>query len=317
MSSQRQDTGSALQRPLTAHRAADADGCTTSSRGEQPVLPGAVDRVLRDISQASAAERVMPGALLDGYLAALWTVARTGSRLSGEQEASCRRLGGEAAATGLELLELVDLYMTASRRVRETLPVVAAYTPFGVALGAAWPRPASTPGWPGRRRPCPSEERRNSPPSNSSTREPPWAWSCSPRWWSTPAPAVQRLPLAPHPGLAGPLALVRRPPDGRPRLRPGHPAVPALGPGRGRGTGLGCYLGVVLTCFLAWQLLTGAGALLAGVLPAQLPLEMAAPLTFLLLLLPTHSGAVDPVSQRQYSSGVPHSADEGYSEVER
>src|SRR5919206_4954874 len=81
MSSRRQDTGSAIQRPLTAHHAADADGCTTSSRGEQPVLPGAVDRVLRHISQASAAERVMPGALLDGHLAALWTVARTGSRL--------------------------------------------------------------------------------------------------------------------------------------------------------------------------------------------------------------------------------------------
>ena len=47
---------------------------------------------------------------------------------------------------------------------------------------------------------------------------------------------------------------------------------------------------------------------------SQLPLEMAAPLTFLLLLLPTR---VDPVSQRRYSGGVPHSGDEGYSEVER
>ncbi len=46
------------------------------------------------------------------------------------------------------------------------------------------------------------------------------------------------------------------------------------------------YLGVGLTLWVAWQLITGAGALLAGVLPASLRLELAAPLTFLLLLLP-------------------------------
>lgn len=46
------------------------------------------------------------------------------------------------------------------------------------------------------------------------------------------------------------------------------------------------YLGVGLTLWAAWQLLTGAGMVLAGMLPASLRLELAAPLTFLLLLLP-------------------------------
>ena len=67
--------------------------------------------------EASADEHGMPAALLNGYLAALWVVARTGRRLSGDEEASCRRLGGEAAAAGLALPALVDLYMTASRRL--------------------------------------------------------------------------------------------------------------------------------------------------------------------------------------------------------
>jgi predicted branched-subunit amino acid permease len=38
--------------------------------------------------------------------------------------------------------------------------------------------------------------------------------------------------------------------------------------------------------WVAWLLLTAAGALLAGGLPAALPLDLAAPLSFLLLLLP-------------------------------
>jgi predicted branched-subunit amino acid permease len=38
--------------------------------------------------------------------------------------------------------------------------------------------------------------------------------------------------------------------------------------------------------WVAWMVLTGVGALLAGVLPASLHLDLAAPLTFLLLLLP-------------------------------
>jgi branched chain amino acid efflux pump len=49
---------------------------------------------------------------------------------------------------------------------------------------------------------------------------------------------------------------------------------------------LAYYLSVGLTLWVAWLLLTGAGVLLAGSLPAALPLDLAAPLSFLLLLLP-------------------------------
>ncbi|MGY1707414.1 PucR family transcriptional regulator [Geodermatophilus sp. SYSU D00697] len=84
--------------------------------------PDAVDRVAREVAEASAGEHGMPVALLDGYLTALWTVARTGRRLSVEEERACRRLGGEAAAAGLALPSVVDLYMTASRRLWPRLP---------------------------------------------------------------------------------------------------------------------------------------------------------------------------------------------------
>jgi predicted branched-subunit amino acid permease len=46
------------------------------------------------------------------------------------------------------------------------------------------------------------------------------------------------------------------------------------------------YLTSGLVLWTAWMTLTGAGVLLAGVLPDSLHLELAAPLTFLLLLLP-------------------------------
>jgi predicted branched-subunit amino acid permease len=49
---------------------------------------------------------------------------------------------------------------------------------------------------------------------------------------------------------------------------------------------MGYYTGVGVTLWSAWLLLTGLGMLLAGVLPAGLWLDLAAPLTFLLLLLP-------------------------------
>lgn len=49
----------------------------------------------------------------------------------------------------------------------------------------------------------------------------------------------------------------------------------------------GYYFGVGLSAWTAWQILTGAGVVLADVLPSALPLGLAAPLTFLLLLLPT------------------------------
>lgn len=53
---------------------------------------------------------------------------------------------------------------------------------------------------------------------------------------------------------------------------------------------LAYYLAVGLTLWTAWQLLTAAGTVLAGALPATLRLELAAPLTFLLLLLPMLTG---------------------------
>ncbi|MCE0766831.1 AzlC family ABC transporter permease [Pseudonocardia kujensis] len=50
------------------------------------------------------------------------------------------------------------------------------------------------------------------------------------------------------------------------------------------------YLTVGVTLYTAWQLLTGAGVLLGGLLPQWLHVELAAPLTFLLLLLPMLTG---------------------------
>ena len=94
--------------------------------GDAGALPDAVDEAVGEVTEVSAHEHGMPAALLDGYLIALWMVARTGRRLSGEEEASCRRLGGEAAAAGVALPALVDLYMTASRRLWPRLPDVVA-----------------------------------------------------------------------------------------------------------------------------------------------------------------------------------------------
>jgi sugar diacid utilization regulator len=94
--------------------------------GEPEKLPTGVDRVVREVTQSSAAEHGMPVTLLDGYLAALWTVAHTGGRLSLEEEATCRRLGGDGGAAGVGLPGLVDLYMTASRRLWPKLPELVA-----------------------------------------------------------------------------------------------------------------------------------------------------------------------------------------------
>jgi predicted branched-subunit amino acid permease len=49
---------------------------------------------------------------------------------------------------------------------------------------------------------------------------------------------------------------------------------------------LGYYVGIALTGWAGWQVATGVGVLLARTLPTALPLDLAAPLTFLLLLLP-------------------------------
>jgi predicted branched-subunit amino acid permease len=47
------------------------------------------------------------------------------------------------------------------------------------------------------------------------------------------------------------------------------------------------FMAMALTCWVGWIVLTATGAVLADALPASLPLELAAPLTFLLLLIPT------------------------------
>jgi predicted branched-subunit amino acid permease len=51
------------------------------------------------------------------------------------------------------------------------------------------------------------------------------------------------------------------------------------------------YLAMGLTVWLGWLGLTGLGALLAGALPRSVPLELAVPLTFLLLLRSTLTGS--------------------------
>jgi predicted branched-subunit amino acid permease len=50
------------------------------------------------------------------------------------------------------------------------------------------------------------------------------------------------------------------------------------------------YLGAGVTLWVGWMALTAAGVLLGGLLPAALPLELAAPLTFLVLVLPMLTG---------------------------
>jgi len=52
------------------------------------------------------------------------------------------------------------------------------------------------------------------------------------------------------------------------------------------------YLAVGATLWTAWMVITGSGVLLAGALPAGLRLELAAPLAFLLLLLPMLTNAI-------------------------
>ena len=171
--------------------------------------------------------------------------------------------------------------------VRDTLPVLAAYTPFALTLGAAL----------------------------ASTSVDPWvAWSSSALMFGGAAQlgAVQLLDQ--HAAVAVVVltalvinarhllysaSLARHTQDWPARWRwtgahlladPVYALAIARfdGPdgGADRHTRLGYYLGVGVSCFLAWQLLTGAGAVLGNVLPDRLPLPMAAPLTFLLLLLP-------------------------------
>ncbi|UOY02968.1 PucR family transcriptional regulator [Blastococcus sp. PRF04-17] len=80
--------------------------------------------VIAEVTAAAARERDLPASLLDGYLAALVAVARDGRRLTGVEEAHCRGLGAAAAEQGVSLPAVVDLYMTASRRIWPRLPAL-------------------------------------------------------------------------------------------------------------------------------------------------------------------------------------------------
>lgn len=57
-------------------------------------------------------------------------------------------------------------------------------------------------------------------------------------------------------------------------------------PDAGAATHRSFVVGAGLTAWASWVLLTGAGVALADWIPTALPLDLAAPLTFLLLLLP-------------------------------
>src|SRR3712207_1611383 len=81
-----------------------------------------VDELLSEVAEAASARHGLPPALLDDYPRALMTVARTGRTLSVEEQATCRRLGGEAVAMGVGLPALVDVHMNASRRLWSRLP---------------------------------------------------------------------------------------------------------------------------------------------------------------------------------------------------
>jgi predicted branched-subunit amino acid permease len=172
------------------------------------------------------------------------------------------------------------------RAVRDTAPVVLAYAPFGLTLGATL----------------------------AATHVPPLiAWSSSPLLFGGAAQllAVQLLDAGAGAVLVVLAALVV---NARMLLYSAALAPHTAGwPSRWRWLGaylladpvyalaitrfagpdadtprdrLRYYLGVGLTMWVAWMGLTGAGVLLGGVLPDSLRLDLAAPLTFLLLLLP-------------------------------
>jgi branched chain amino acid efflux pump len=172
------------------------------------------------------------------------------------------------------------------RAVRDTTPVVLAYAPFGLTLGATL----------------------------AATHVPPLvAWSSSPLMFGGAAQllAVQLLDAGASAVLVVLAALVvnARMLLYSAALAPHTAAWPAryrwlgayfladpvyalaitrfTGPeADDPGGRLRYYLGVGLVLWPAWMGLTGAGVLLGGVLPASLRLDLAAPLTFLLLLLP-------------------------------
>lgn len=170
---------------------------------------------------------------------------------------------------------------------RDSLAVIVAYLPFGLALGATLAAAAV---------------------------HPLVAWSSSPLLFGGAAQlvAVQLLDGGASVAVvvAGALVVNAR------MLLYGASLAPHAQPWRARWRWLGAYLladpvyalaiarfqrpgqgveardrlayffGVGLTLWTAWQLITAAGMALGGALPAALRLELAAPLTFLLLLLP-------------------------------
>jgi predicted branched-subunit amino acid permease len=197
------------------------------------------------------------------------------------------------------------------RAVRDTLPVVLAYAPFGLALGATL----------------------------AATHLPSWiAWASSPLMFGGAAQllAVQLLDAGAGAVLVvlGALvvnarmllysaALAPHTADWRARWRwlaayfMADP-VYALAITRFTGSDAGgprerrrYYFAVGLVMWPAWLGLTGAGVLLGGVLPASLPLGLAAPLTFLLLLLPmltsrpAYAAAVTGGAVAVAASGLP------------
>jgi len=76
-------------------------------------VPGELERV----GLAAAQEHGCEPELLQGYLTALLETAGTLRRLTDAEKDGCRRTGGAAAQSGVALPALVDLYMTASRRL--------------------------------------------------------------------------------------------------------------------------------------------------------------------------------------------------------
>lgn len=56
--------------------------------------------------------------------------------------------------------------------------------------------------------------------------------------------------------------------------------------GGARAERTGYFFGVAVTCLVGWTGLTAAGVLAGGAIPDWVPLELAIPLTFLILLLP-------------------------------
>lgn len=90
------------------------------------LISAAVGAALRGVGAAAAAEHSCDVELLEGYLPALLQAAVARRRLTDAEAAACSAGGGRAAQAGLSLPALVDLYMTASRRLWPQLPDLVA-----------------------------------------------------------------------------------------------------------------------------------------------------------------------------------------------